>query len=353
MVSQYQGQTQHLGLHQNIVITPQLQQAIKLLQMNRMELSEVLQDELLENFCLEQEESDYEDNENENEQTTEHEEMLEELSTVEQQTEEAVPEGFEDIDWEAYFQDMDLQTTNTPFFREHYDSDMPSFEARLKDEETLQEHLLQQISLLRLESDVREMCVYLIGNLNEDGWLVSEEKQQSDPLHSAAEQIAQQERNLRDEKEFFGESLEESIEYWYEIAEEALAAIQSLEPTGVGARHVQEGLLLQIEQLEDSPRKHLLRRLVQEHLPSLERRNYAAIAKKMPVSLQALLEATEQLSMLDPRPGRLFQDEPATTVRPDIYVRKIKGKYFISLDDDGLPKLRINQIYKQVIKDKA
>jgi len=361
---------QTLRLEHRLVITPQLQQAIKLLQLNNIEMADILQEELLENPMLEQQDEEDEDWDNErrepdlSEETSSGSEedesraeaaqidaQLPELLSPEEQTDQAVPDNFNEVDWEAYFQDMEFSTPSLPSNREDFDADLPTLESRLTPEETMIEHLMQQLRLVRLDDDTREMAALIIGNLNEDGWLVMDDSNQHDALTLLAEQMSHQERSQHGENNTGGESLDESIEYWREIAEEALDVVQSLEPPGMGARNLQESLLIQLKQRDDDDNDiPLLQRLVGEHLKNLERRNFAAIGKKMRISLRALLDAAEQIGQMDPRPGRHFQNDPSFYITPDIYVRKVNDQYYITLNDDGLPKLKISQFYKQAMR---
>ncbi|MCB9639110.1 MAG: RNA polymerase factor sigma-54 [Myxococcales bacterium] len=360
---------QTLRLEHKLVITPQLQQAIKLLQLNHMELAEILQEELLENPMLEQSQEDEDEewdgegpslDDGDSSQSAEDEEMqaeaasldeqLPELTSPEDQEEQAVPENFDEVDWEAYFQDMEYTAPSLPSNREDFD-ELPTLESRLTPEETMIEHLMQQLRLVRMDDDVREMSALIIGNLNEDGWLVMDEEGKREATEMLAEQMANQERAQMGEDVPGGESYEESVEYWKEIADEALEIVQGLEPSGVGARNLQESLLIQLQQRDGGEDLPLLERLVKDHLKNLERRNFAAIGKKMRVSLEALLEASEQIGQMDPRPGRNFSTDPPSYIgTPDIHVRKVGDQYYITLNDDGLPKLKISQFYKQAMR---
>jgi RNA polymerase sigma-54 factor len=209
---------------------------------------------------------------------------------------------------------------------------------------------MQQLRLMRLNNDVKQMTAFLIGNLNDDGWLVLDEEDKRDVLDVLAEQIARQERE-EDGGELDGEeSLEESIQYWRDIAEEALRALQQMEPSGVGARDLTESLLIQIRQRDDIEAPEIIERLLRDHLKHLERRNYAAIGKKMKISLESLVEATKLIAQMDPKPGRSFAPDPPSYISPDIHIQKTTQGYHITLNDDGLPKLKISQFYKQAMR---
>lgn len=355
-------------LEQKLVITPQLQQAIKLLQLNHVELAEHLEQELLENPTLEVTEEDPEENSEElaidvaNAEDAEKSDKDKEASseeataesaeaaaeTPEENQEEADP--FEDIDWEAYFEDADFKASTIPSNFGDFDPDLPSMESRLASNASLSEHLEWQLRLMRISKNAQNMAMLIIGHLDKHGWLVIEGSEDEDPLRILAEQVGTEERAVRGEQ--VG-TLEERAEYWYGFAEEALRAVHEMEPYGVGARSLSECLLLQCRHIDSIEDPDLVDRLIRDHLPELERRSYNKIGKQIKVSLLELIDAAEVIAQLEPYPSRAFQPEPASYITPDIHIKKsAEGEYTIQLNDDGLPKLKINAYYKQLLKDK-
>lgn len=358
-------------LEQKLVITPQLQQAIKLLQLNHVELQEMLEEELLENPMLEMGTEDGEDGQpNEQEASPEASEKQEAAAgadeTTAQVAEQAAQEALEleakeesaeveadplaEIDWEAYFEDTEFKLSTIPSSGGDYDPDLPSLESRLAPEASLLEHLEWQLNLMRVTKDVRNMAMLIIGHLDHRGWLVIEGEKDNDPLEVLARQITKEEKMLRAEQ-LADVSEEERQKHWYECAVKALEAVQQMEPVGVGARSLQECLLLQCQQLTDLEDPDLVDRLLRDHLVELEKKKYNTIGKKIKISLNELVAAEKVIAQLDPHPTRAFGAEPTAYITPDIYIEPDGSDYKINLNDDGMPKLRINAIYKRMIKD--
>jgi len=371
-------------LEQRLVMTPQLQQAIKLLQLNHVELAEMLQEELLENPVLEvSEQAESTLDEPPKEQAAEAEGGEAEAATpeageakegeaAEAEAKEAAPEAtpevadpateeaaekdvdtaLEDIDWEAYFQDTEMKVGTVPSVGRDFDPDLPPMESRLTPHTSLSQHLEWQLRLARISEGALQMAVLIIGHLDKHGWLVLEDQKDEDPLLLLARQMASEEALVTGE-ELTGEAREQRIEFWRKCGVEALAAIHEMDPAGVGARSLEECLLLQCRQNDYIEDPDLIDRLIRDHMKDLERKNYAAIGKKIKISLPELIESANIIGQLDPYPSRAFSSEPAAYITPDIYIKKVGDEYEISLNDDGLPKLKINGYYKQLLKDRS
>lgn len=385
------GLKQHVTvkLDQRLVITPQLQQAIKLLQLNHVELAEMLQEELLENPILEEFSSlDELGPQEEQPQAAEASDASEASEATTGEAGAEAPQGAEvaapggessieaavadipaegegpgvddqtlegldsmDVDWNAFFEDLDLSKAALPSNKESFDPEISPIEARVSADESLSEHLTWQLHLLRVPDDTLQMALMFIGYLNEDGWLVLEDLPKAtgpEILDYLTEFMVLQERL---EGEGGGESEEERFAYWRSIADDALDVVQGLEPTGIGARSLEEALLLQCRQHDELKDPALIERLIREHLQDLERRNYPAIAKKIKVALEEIIESAEVLTLFDPRPGRNYTTDPPAYITPDIYIKKVGDEYTVSLNDDGLPKLKISGYYKQAMKN--
>ncbi len=302
---------QNLKLTQQLVLTPQLQQAIKLLQLNRIELEQVIRQEAEINPVLEQEFSDH--------QTV----SLEELT--ERPTEGGLnlaaesplgPQAVSDFDWERYFQDSGSAYPSFSF-----EAKEPiEYEKRLSKSENLTSHLLWQLYLSEFDEIARRIGEYIIGNLNERGY-----------LSLSVEEIA---RDL-------GVS-EEAVEH-------VLRKIQFFDPVGVAARSLEECLLIQLEHLglKDS----LAAKIVAHHLRELERGQLENIAKKYGVSLEEVEAAFEVIRGLDPIPARNYSDEEPQYIEPDVLVFKEGSDWVVRLNDDGLPRLRISPYYRRLLSD--
>lgn len=302
-------------LVQQLVITPQLQQAIRLLQLTRLELVDMISQEMKENPLLEEEEEERELAEGEP-PVTEQEER--ETSAEPEHTPEVKGngEGADEFDWENYLENSNL----TPFQRQSSpDGDeRPSFENFLTKRTTLTDHLHWQLQLSHFTEEEHEVGTWIIGNLDEDGY-----------LKISLEDVCS-ETNLP-----------------MEMVERVLRKIQQFDPAGVAARDLKECLLAQLEQM--NPRDSLAEKIVSEHLSLLKNRNYPAIAKRIGVSLDRVNRAASLISKLDPKPGKAFGGEVIQGIIPDVYVYKLEGDYVISLNDDGVPRLKINSLYRNIL----
>ena len=301
-------------LVQQLVITPQLQQAIRLLQLTRLELVDMISQEMKENPLLEEAE--------EGKELAEGEAPVAGLEETDISPEpEHTPEvkgngeGADEFDWENYLENSNL----TPFQKSSTDGEeRPSFENFLAKRTTLTDHLQWQLQLSHFTDEEHEAGTWIIGNLDEDGY-----------LKISLEDICS-ETGLP-----------------IEVVERILRKIQLFDPVGVGARDLKECLLIQLEQM--NPRDTLAEKIVSEHLSLLKNRNYPAIAKRMGVSLDRVNRAASLISKLDPKPGKAFGGELIQEIIPDVYVYKVEGDYVISLNDEGVPRLKINSLYRNIL----
>jgi RNA polymerase sigma-54 factor len=318
---------QQLKLSQQLVMTPQLQQAIKLLQLSRLELVGLVQQELEENPVLE-EAPELEEAPGEGAEAEPAEEALpaapEPLSgeqppapdepTVGDDSEPSDAEKIADLDWQNYL-DAYPQTG----MREQRDGDdRPALEASLTRRPTLSEHLSWQLQMDALEEQELTAAEFLIGNLDERGY-----------LRSSVEDVARQ------------AGLEEAV------VERALARIQRLDPTGVGARDLKECLGIQVRSLGiDDP---IVLRILDEALDGLVKRDFRGVARQLGITPGEVAVAAKVIGGLEPRPGRAFGGDDPIYIVPDIYVYKVGDEFHVVLNDDGLPRLRINTLYREVL----
>jgi RNA polymerase sigma-54 factor len=301
-------------LVQQLVITPQLQQAIRLLQLTRLELVDMISQEMKENPLLEEEEEEREGAEGE---ASAPEQVEGETPPEPEHTPEVkgTGEGSEEFDWENYLENSNL----IPFQKSSQDGEeRPSFENFLTKRTTLTDHLQWQLQLSHITDQEHQAGIWIIGNLDEDGY-----------LKISLEDICS-ETNLP-----------------MEVVEGVLRKIQQFDPVGVGARDLKECLLIQLEQL--SHRDPLAEKIVSEHLSFLKNRNYPAIAKQLGVSLDRVNRAASLISKLDPKPGKAFGGEVIQEIIPDVYVYKVEGDYVIYLNDEGIPRLRVNSLYRDIL----
>lgn len=299
---------QSLKLTQQPIMTPQLQQAIKLLQLSRMELMDWIRQEEEENPIL--------DEVVEPTIETEPIEMnYEVLTTPPAETSVIRSEGSEYPDWEWR---SNRGSGGARDFDE--DDDRPTFENLVTKKATLYDHLLWQLRLNHFTEEERVMGAVIIGNLNEDGRVQF-------PLGEIANQNG------------FDLTLLEGV----------LCKVQAFDPPGIAARDLRECLLLQAQQKH--PDDHLIQRVIQEHLPQMASKSYRIVAKDLAVSMEAVAEAARRITQLNPRPGRAFSEEQIPYITPDVYVYKVGNDYVVVLNEDGLPKLRVNPYYREILRE--
>jgi RNA polymerase sigma-54 factor len=307
---------QNLKLTQQLIMTPQLQQAIKLLQMSRLDLVDMVQQEMEENPLLEEITSD-EDPEVEKkiEPAETAEEDREESQTV-QRTEELTGEGDgrEDFDWDNYLEDYGPMGVTY----DRKEATAPSWDNLLVAKPSLTDHLMWQLRLSHFSEDERRIGEQIIGNLDYNGYLVA-----------TPDEIAGQEKVTSD------------------FVEGVLKKVQEFDPVGIAARDVRECLLIQAKMV--GPERILVERIILDHLKDLEIRNYVHIARKVKASIEDVLAAVMIIGHMDPRPGSVFNEERIEAIVPDVFVFKSEDGYKIVLNDDGLPKLRISNFYRGIM----
>ncbi len=307
---------QNLKLSQQLVMTPQLQQAIKLLQLSRLELTDLISQEIEENPLLEEVVSDeYPEDEAIPESDTVEIADREEVKTIER-TEEITGEGDgkEEFDWNSYLEDYG--PTGVRYDRK--DDDAPSWDNMLMVKPSLTDHLMWQLKLSRITDAEMKIGEQIIGNLDGNGYLVA-----------SIEEIAKQ------------EGVEESFD------EGVLKKIQEFDPPGIAARDIKECLLVQARIL--GVLTPLVESIINEHLKDLETKNYTNLSRKLKVPISEVLQAVCIISSMDPKPGSVYTEERIDTITPDVYVFKAGEEYKIILNDDGLPKLRISNFYREIM----
>ncbi len=339
---------QQLKLSQQLVMTPQLQQAIKLLQLNQLELVAVVEQELQENPCLEEEEreaetptelSDVSPGELEAGEASgqaDSELNLEEVSSpsldsasaeegatsaaqeADSASDPSDMEKIEDVDWAAYMESQ--PQTGLEGRVGGADDERPSLEATLTTRPSLGDHLEWQIHLSDFNEEDVAISEWLIGNLDERGYLASSVEEISEQSGYACERVA-----------------------------EVLVKVQGLDPAGVAARDLRECLMIQLRQLRI--KDPLVVVLVEEHLEALQKRDFRRLAKLLDATDSDLAAASRVIASLEPRPGRDFGSDDPVYITPDIYVYKVGDDFHVLLNEDGLPRLKVSEAYKQVLTE--
>jgi RNA polymerase sigma-54 factor len=305
-------------LAQQLVMTPQLQQAIKLLQLSRVELQEMVSKELQENPVLE-------------------EGSAEEGETAEQPKPEAPPEvapavgepvinrelsavdKIGTLDWQEYL-DTHSNAIHGSLTAEATSEDgdaPPSWENSLTKKTSLEDHLIWQLRLSRISPDEEAVGLYIIGNLDENGYLAL-------PLEEVCRVTG----------------------CTSESAEALLKRIQFFDPVGVAARDLRECLLAQLENL--NLKDSLAARIVADYLGHLESKRYEKLARELATTVDEIADAAHLIASLEPKPSRGFEQDEIRTVLPDVFVEKIGDEYVIYLNDDGVPRLRVSSLYRRM-----
>lgn len=299
---------QQLKLAQQLVMTPQLQQAIKLLQLSRMELLETVQQEMLDNPFLEESQGD--------DGSAEPAEDRREKATEEVYDQDLA----KDADWEDYLGEF----ASTPRLVQPREfevaEDISPLEARYSAKPTLEGHLLWQLRLSSLSDAQKDIGEVIIGNLSSAGY-----------LHASIDEIAQMTQS--DPSEVLA----------------VLEKVQMFDPVGVAARDARECLLVQIKSLKYD-RDPVLLELIRSHLEDLEGKRYKPLLRKFKLDMEELKEYLDIIQSLDPLPGASFGGGEPTYVSPDVFVYKMGDEFVILLNEDGLPQLQLSNMSQMDMK---
>ena len=300
------GMKQTLKQTQTLTMTPQLQQAIKLLQLSQLELQQAVRKEIEENPILEEspEAPGEESAQTEAQATTENEIARDQD-----------PQKQDEFDWESYADSQYKPPQGTGSGNE----EIMNYENVITTTQSLYDYLMWQMSLFGFNDEEQVVAGILISYIDDDGY-----------IKVALDQIAAEENVTV-------EDLEGIIPFIHEF-----------DPPGIGARDLKECLLVQAKILQEDT--HELVELINNHLKDLEKKNYAGIAKAMNKDIEIVIDMCKIIYNMDPKPGRAFVPPETQYVTPDVYVYKVGDEYMVSLNEDGLPRLRISNFYKNVLK---
>lgn len=302
---------QKLSLKQTaeLRMTPQLQQAIKLLQLSRMELENAIRKEIDENP------------------------VLEEVSDVPEKVSEATQDGApeasssiesdptkqDEFDWESY---VESQNKPSSIGQAVDHEEIMNYENMISSQQSLIDYLMWQVSLSGFNEEEKRHATIVVNYIDDDGY-----------LKTPFEELSKQE----------GVSVQD--------IEEILPFIQEFDPPGVGARDLAECLLIQAKHIQEDTID--LVELITNHLKDLENKNYEKIAKAMGREVQDIVEMCKIIYNMDPKPGRAFMTQEPQYVTPDVYVHKVGEDYSVSLNEEGLPRLRVSNLYKNILSEKG
>ncbi|HHO76904.1 MAG TPA: RNA polymerase sigma-54 factor [Deltaproteobacteria bacterium] len=279
---------QHLKLSQQLIMTPQLQQAIKLLQLSRLELKEYITEELQSNPLLDADSTTFRDSEPKTDETFKWK-------------------------WDAYLETYGQD--NVPYYE---DDERPSIESTATRAEGLVEHLLWQIRMNDFNDQEREIGIFIISNLDHNGYLSMDI-----------------------------DSICEATSHHGTLVESTLCKIQRFDPIGIAAKDLKDCLHIQAKvlDLEDT----LIWKIIDSHLEDLQTKNYDKIARELDVTVDEVSQAASIIVNMEPRPARDYTDEPPRYIVPDIYVVNMEGQFVVVLNEEDLPILKINKEYQNMM----
>src|SRR5256886_4303754 len=301
---------------QRVVMTPLLQQAIQLLQLSTLELQEVVQKELLENPLLEElpETPEATDGQPANEATP--------TPTTDPITPEVPPRdserGTDDLPFDLTAVMFDDHEERSLVAQE--DRDELPFENMVRSVSSLTDYLDEQLRFAVEDPAVRRIGNEIIGNLDEDGYLRAEVSEIAARCQTTVEDV-----------------------------EKVLALVQAFDPPGVAARSIQECLLIQLK--SDPNPDPVSVEIVEQYFDDLTKRRYPDIARALKLSLDRVMESVEEIMSLEPKPGRRFGGSDSRYIVPDVVVHKMGNEYVVVLNEDGIPRLRVNSLYRSLLRN--
>ncbi|MGB0452723.1 MAG: RNA polymerase factor sigma-54 [Bacteriovoracaceae bacterium] len=311
--------SQSLKQTQNLMMTPQLQQAIKLLTLTHLEMTDLIASEMVENPMLEESSGD-------SAKDAEKEYSQESLET---QNKEATSENFEekpimsnesdDFDWQSYVESYNSTQAGPSMAAPDLGEDGPNYENMVSKGDSLADHLLWQIRMEELSNEDTQIAEHIIHNINDDGYLDA-------PL----------------------DELIVKLDCNREQAQAVLELIQRLDPVGCGSETLEDCLLAQARINEE--RSPLLEKIILHHLKDLQNRDHAKIAKTCGVTAEQVKNAEMILQNFHPKPGRLVANQDIHYITPDIYVVQVGGEFVVKVNDDGVPRLRISKLYQSMLQ---
>ncbi len=305
----------NLKVAQKQILTPGLVQMVTVLALNKLELREMINQEMVENPLLE-EVTDIVPSIEEAEKKKGAEDAPSPVNEASSAGEDH-RDPFDEVDYGSFFNDYLDPGYKSPAAE---DIERPSFENFLSKPTSLADHLQWQVNLSSCSDEVHDAAYSIIGNLNEDGYLTA----------NLEEVAAAGEHTLKD-------------------VEEALALVHDLDPAGVGARDLRECLLIQLRMAQEENR--LAERIVSDHLGDLERKEYRRIASALGCSVEEVEESLATIRRLDPRPGQRYNSVQPRLIEPDVAFVKVDEVYRVVLNEEGLPQLRLSHHYRRLLRD--
>jgi RNA polymerase sigma-54 factor len=297
-----------LRLAQKLILTPQLQQAIKLLQMPQLELAQTLNNELIENPFLEEEFEEPEIEEHTVEDTT---------PSIAVDDAEMPLEGLMNFSVDEYFEERSSDGRDLGYFTPDIE-EQPSYELFYSKKPDLYDHLLWQLRLSTADDRIRRVAEAVIGNIDEDGYLRATDEELASVTGADIDTVRS-----------------------------AIALVQGFDPPGVSARDLKECLLLQLKALNLSGT--LIEKIIINNMEDLQKKKYHIIAKQYNSPMDDIIAAVKIIEGLDPRPATSFSNVETNYIVPDVFISKTEEGYQIILNEDGMPRLRLNSSYRKLL----
>ena len=382
-----------MKMSQQLIMTPQLQQAIKLLQLSRAELEDLIEQTLIENPVLEEgmdmdtfpSKSEESQESSETEETPEVVTDTEEFETArENEQEDSVQD---EIDWQQYIEQIEQfgGYQERRYNEKSDDGESPSIDITAAQTESLADHLMWQLDMLKLTPLEYEVGAHLIGNIDDDGFLVTSinellelqqdlygriiKKHKKGELPELPEvdtdlcnlkfqssKTSHKKKNRQDNDPSLNEDgtlIDEETEKpeiltpACAFVESVLNKIQQFNPNGVGARSLQESLLIQLQMLGESD--NLSSRIVKNDMQFLESKDLKKIARRQKQDIEEVIDSYRLIMSLEPKPGREFISNPSHHyIIPDVYIYQKDNEYKVALNSVGMPRLRISNYYKDL-----
>ncbi len=309
-----QKMSMNLKQSQSLMMTPQLQQAIKLLTLTHLEMTSVIAKEMVENPMLEEA-----GGESTREEVASRENDTKERNADDFSGPDIIDNSKDNFEWDKYV-DSYNSTSSTPYTKEvRSKDDAPNYENMVSRGQNLQEHLEWQLRMEDLDEEEWKFALEVIHNLNDEGYL---------------------EENIEEIIALVDLKREEALELLYKI--------QNLDPIGCACSTLKECLLVQANALEEpSP---LVNILIRNHLDDLIKRDFQTIEKEVGVDIQKIKDAEIILHSFNPKPGRVISPDEIQYVVPDIYIKEIGGELVVRLNNEGVPTLRVSNLYKGLMK---
>ena len=312
-------QTLSLRQQQRLIMTPQMQQSIKLLQLSTLELLQLTRQEMLENPILE-ESDEVEPTKAEEEDKVETE--LEEKNEADDKANDKMEKDLEDLDtnWDVYFGEGGAYVPTTYANRETEKDveDNDFLQNAVSVSEGLYEHLQWQLHVSALSDKKKKIGEYIIGNINEDGYLIV---------------------TIDEIKEAVGATEEE--------VKEILTIVQEFDPPGVAARNIQESILLQLRSNGNKDKD--FENVLTNHFENLMKKHFSEISKATGIDANKVQRIFNEISKLEPKPGRQYSNESIRYIVPEVIVDKVDEKYMVYLNEDVAPTLRISPLYRRLL----